>query len=43
MQKTYSVLVDDKILEVNKKTLDFINSLDNKIEDILKKNNIKKG
>ena len=42
MKQEYSVLVDNKIINVNKKTYDFIKTLDNKIEDILKKDNIKK-
>lgn len=43
MKQEYSVLVDNKIINVNKKTYDFIKTLDNKIEDILKKGNIKKA
>jgi len=42
VKQEYSVLVDNKIVNVNKKTYDFIKTLDNKIADILKKGNIKK-
>jgi hypothetical protein len=42
MKQEYSVLVDNKIINVNKKTYDFIKTLDNKITDIIKKGNIKK-
>jgi hypothetical protein len=43
MKQEYSVLAGNKIVNVNKKTYEFICSLDNKIADILKKDNIKKG